>query len=76
MTTLNNQFNELVKVTLEVKQALMDDKSNIQLEVMNDLAKSPNFAHISPRFIAHINNLLIVSLAITKINWRQCKRTC
>ena len=43
MATLNDQFNELVKVTLEKKQALMDNKSNIQLEVMDESAKSPNF---------------------------------
>ena len=44
MTALNDEFNELVKVTLEEKQALMDDKSNIQLEVMDESAKSPDFA--------------------------------
>ena len=44
MTALNDEFSELVKVTLEEKQALMDDKSNIQLEVMDESAKSPDFA--------------------------------
>ena len=41
MAALNDQFNELVKVKLEKKQALMDDKNEIRLEVMNELAKSP-----------------------------------
>ena len=43
MTTLNNQFNELMKVTLEEKQALTDDKNDIQQEVMDKSAKSPDF---------------------------------
>ena len=46
MTKLNDQFNELVKVTIEEKQALTENSNNkndIQLEVMDESAKSPNF---------------------------------
>ena len=46
MTNLNDQFNELVKVTLQEKQALTENSNNkndIQLEVMDESAKSPNF---------------------------------
>ena len=46
MTTLNDQFSELVKVTLEEKQALTENSNNkndIQLEVMDEPAKSPDF---------------------------------
>ena len=45
MTTLKNQFNELVKVTLEEKQAMTDDKNDIQLEVTDESAKYPDFFH-------------------------------
>ena len=45
MTTLNNQFNELMKVTLEEKQALTDNKNDIQQDVMDESAKKPNFFH-------------------------------
>ena len=45
MTTLKDQFNELVKVTLEEKQAPMDDKNDIRLEVMDGSAKSLDFFH-------------------------------
>ena len=45
MTTLKDQFNELVKVTLEEKQAPMDDKNGIRLEVMDGSAKSLDFFH-------------------------------
>ena len=41
MTTLSNQFNKLVKVALEEKQALTDNENDIQLEVMDDLQKAP-----------------------------------
>ena len=41
MTALNDEFSELVKVTLEEKQALMDDKSNIQLEEWMNQQKAP-----------------------------------
>ena len=37
---LNDQFNKLVKVTLKEKQALTDDKNDIQVEVMDESAKS------------------------------------
>ena len=40
MTTLNNQFNELMKVTLEEKQALTDDKNDIQQEVISLIIQS------------------------------------
>ena len=43
MTILNDQFNKLVKVTLKEKQALTDDKNDIQVEVMDESAKSPYF---------------------------------
>ena len=46
MAILKDQFNKLVKVTLEKKQALMEnnnDKNDIQLEVMNVSAKNPDF---------------------------------
>ena len=45
MTALIDQFNELVKVTLEEKQALTDDKNNIRLEVMDESAESADFFH-------------------------------
>ena len=45
MTALKDQFNELVKVTLEEKQAPMDDKNDIRLEVMDGSAKSLDFFH-------------------------------
>ena len=45
MTTLKDQFNELVKVTLEEKQAPMDDKNDIRLEAMDGSAKSLDFFH-------------------------------
>ena len=45
MTTLSNQFNKLVKVALEEKQALTDNENDIQLEVMDESAKSPNLFH-------------------------------
>ena len=46
MTALKDQFNELVKVPLEEKQASMDDKNDdIRLEVMDGSAKSLNFFH-------------------------------
>ena len=34
-----------MKVTLEEKQALTDDKNNIRLEVMDESAESPDFFH-------------------------------
>ena len=40
---LNDQFKKLVKVTLKEKQALTDDKNDIQEEVMDESAKSPYF---------------------------------
>ena len=43
---LNEQSNELVKVTLKEKQALTEnsnDKNDIQLEVMDESAKSLDF---------------------------------
>ena len=46
MTTLNNQFNKFVKVTLEEKQVLTEksnNKNDIQLEEMDESAKSPDF---------------------------------
>ena len=43
MAALNDQFNELVKLVLEEKQALTDNKNYIQLEVMDESAKSPDF---------------------------------
>ena len=45
MTALKDQFNELVKVTLEEKQAPMDDKNDIRLEAMDGSAKSLDFFH-------------------------------
>ena len=48
MTTLNNQFNKFVKVTLEEKQVLTEkskNKNDIQLEKMDESAKSPDFFH-------------------------------
>ena len=46
MTTLNDQFNELVKVTLAEKKVLTEndkDMSNVQMEVMGESGKSPDF---------------------------------
>ena len=45
MTTfnINDQFNELVKVTLSQKQALTENRDSIQQEMMNGLSKSPDF---------------------------------
>ena len=43
MTTLSNQFNKLVKVALQEKQTLTDNENDIQLKVMDESAKSPNF---------------------------------
>lgn len=44
MTTGNDQFNKLVKVTLAEKQVLMtENDNNIQEEIMDESAKSPNF---------------------------------
>ena len=40
MTVLNDQFNGLVKVTLEKKQTLAEDTDDIQLEIMNKSAKT------------------------------------
>ena len=43
---LNDQFNELVKVTLEEKKVLTEndkDLNNVQMEVMDESAKSPDF---------------------------------
>ena len=40
--TINNQFNDLVKVTLAEQQTL-EEIDNIQQEVMDGSAKSPNF---------------------------------
>ena len=40
-----NQFNELMKVTLEEKQALTDNKNDIQQDVMDESAKKSNFFH-------------------------------
>ena len=40
---LNDQFKKLVKVTLKEKQALTDDKNDIQEEVMDESPKSPYF---------------------------------
>ena len=45
MTALKDQFNELVKVTLEEKQALMDDKNDIRYEAMDGSTKSLDFFH-------------------------------
>ena len=42
MAILNDQFNGLVKVTLEKKQALMD-KNDTQLEVVGVSPKNPDF---------------------------------
>ena len=44
MTTVNDQFNELVKKTLAEKQVLMtENDNNIQEEIMDESTKSPNF---------------------------------
>ena len=43
MAALNDQFNELVKVKLEKKQALMDDKNEIRSN--ERISKKPNFFH-------------------------------
>ena len=46
MTTLNDQFNELVKVTLAEKKVLTEndkDMNNVQMEVMGESGKSPDF---------------------------------
>ena len=46
MTTLNDQFNELVKVTLAEKKVLTEndkDMNNVQMEVMGEPGKSPDF---------------------------------
>ena len=44
MTTfsIGNKFNELVKVTLSEKQALMEQTNN-NVEIMDESAKSHNF---------------------------------
>ena len=50
MTILNDQFNELVKVTIEEIHVLTEnskDKNDIHLEVMDESAKSPEFFHDS-----------------------------
>ena len=43
MTTFNNQFNELVKVTLSETQHVEDDQTDGNLKVMNESAKSQYF---------------------------------
>ena len=45
MTTfsINDQFNELVKVALSEKQALMENSNSIKQEMTDGSAKSPNF---------------------------------
>ena len=45
MTALNDQFNQLVKVALEEKQALTDDMNDVRLEEMDESAKNPDFFH-------------------------------
>ena len=43
---LNDQFNELVKVTLAEKKVLTEndkDMNNVQMKVMDESLKSPNF---------------------------------
>ena len=47
MTTLNDQLNELVKVTLEEKQALTDGKNNIQLKWTNQQKAPISFVIVS-----------------------------
>ena len=41
--SINDQFNELVKVTLSQKQALTENRDSIQQEMMDGSSKSPNF---------------------------------
>ena len=46
MTSLKDQFNELVKVTLEEKNVLTEndkDMNHVQMEVMGESGKSPDF---------------------------------
>ena len=46
MTSLKDQFNELVKVTLEEKNVLTEndkDMNNVQMEVKGESGKSPDF---------------------------------
>ena len=50
MTTLNDQFNELLKVAVKEKQALTDNKNDIQLEVMDKSAKAPILFHDNNNF--------------------------
>ena len=40
MTTFNNQFNELVKVTLQETQKVEDNQTDENLQVMDKSAKS------------------------------------
>ena len=47
ITTSNDQFKELVKVTLEEKQTLTDNNNYIQLKVMDKSAKNLNFVVVS-----------------------------
>ena len=44
MISVNDQLNELVKVALAERQVLMTENgNNIQDEIMDESAKSPNF---------------------------------
>ena len=43
MTTFNNQFNELVKVTLSETQQVDDDQTDGNLQVMDESAKRQDF---------------------------------
>ena len=46
MASIKEQFNELVKIALTEKQQLTennDDEDNLQPELMDESAKSPNF---------------------------------
>ena len=50
MTNLNDQFNELLRVEVKEKQALTDNKNDIQLEVMDKSAKAPILFHDNNSF--------------------------
>ena len=41
--SINDQFNELVKVTLLEQRALAENSNSIQQEMIDGSAKSPNF---------------------------------